>query len=183
MRCLRLCAFLLLFVCGTGFAAEPVPEHLNEKARILVDYQAFVRGEPDSGVKFYIGRAVDFAGTPLAELALRLAMIHNPADFSAVNVGEAEARRILAPESAASPEVVDLARRYVARAQAYAGRRDEAMAVHRQRGLCLSWYAAGGFTDLAVLRPADAKAVFDAASSISKEDIIAVRPTAEGYGA
>ncbi len=183
MRCLRLCAFLLLFACGIGFAAEPVPEHLNEKARILVDYQAFVRGEPDSGVKFYIGRAVDFAGTPLAELALRLAMIHNPADFSAVNVGEAEARRILAPESAASPEVVDLARRYVARAQAYAGRRDEAMAVHRQRGLCLSWYAAGGFTDLAVLRPADAKAVFDAASSISKEDIIAVPPTAAEFDA
>lgn len=183
MRCIRLCAFLLSFVCGIGFAAEPVSEQLTEKAKILVDYQAFVRGEPDSGVKFFIGRAIDFAGTPLAELALRLAMIHNPADFSAVNVGESEARRLLAPESGASPEVVELARRFVARAQAYAGRRDEAMAIHRQRGLCLSWYAAGTLTSLDVLRPADARTLIESTVPFEKRDVIAVPPTAEEFDA
>lgn len=137
-------AFLSLAVAvRAGTQADP----LSEKARMLLEYQSFMRGDRDGGVRFSISAVRDLQGTPLAELAVRIALFYNPSTLSAVNVGETEARRILASEIELTPDLRDILRRFVARTAVAAGRREEAMEMHARRGLAMDWLLAGPFTD------------------------------------
>ncbi|MDR3077386.1 MAG: hypothetical protein LBV15_01325, partial [Planctomycetota bacterium] len=136
----------LLAVHGYAFpariqAASPIPA----MARTLLDYQSFMRGDRDGGVRFAITASREMQGTPLAELAVRLALIYEASSLAAVNVGEAEARRILDAESELAPEFRDVLRRFVARSLAAGGHREEALALHGRRGLAMSWLVAGPF--------------------------------------
>ncbi len=140
-RLFLLCCWLLLPAGPAAAAAQP----LGERARMLLDYQSFMRGDRDGGVRFLITASRDFQGTPLAELAVRIALLYEPAGLAAVNTGEAEARRILASETELAPEYRDALRRFVGRSLAAAGRREEAMELHRRRGLAMSWLLAGPF--------------------------------------
>ncbi len=135
---------LPLRAAAPAFAAEAPPEW-EEGARILLDYQSFMRGDRDGGVRFSIAASRDRLGTPLAEMAVRLALLYDPADLSGITVGEAEARRILNTETELSPGHRDALRRFVARSFAAAGRREDAMQVHERRGLAMSWLVAGPF--------------------------------------
>lgn len=134
---------IVLLPLAPGAAGE---DELSEKARMLMEYQSFMRGDRDGGVRFFISASRDMQGTPLAELAVRIAMFYDPAELSNVNVGEVEARRILSAESELSLEHRDILRRFVARSFAAAGRREDAMEVHRRRGLAMSWLLAGPFS-------------------------------------
>ncbi len=146
----RVCALLaLLFAIASPstFGAAPAESAgLAERARMLLDYQSFIRADRDGGVRFSLSASRDLQGTPLAELAVRLALFYDAAGLSNVNVGEAEVRRILSSETDLSPEHRDVLRRFVARSFAAAGRRDDAMEVHQRRGLAMSWLLAGPFT-------------------------------------
>ncbi|MDR0362784.1 MAG: hypothetical protein LBJ46_08905 [Planctomycetota bacterium] len=139
---------LAMLVLAAGIAcsasARDARADLIEKAREIFDFQSYMRGDGDAGVEFALLRARDLAGTPLSELAMRLALMQEPALLSSVTFGEAEARRILSSDSP-PPEIADLARRYVARAMTYSGRHDEARQIHRQRGLATFWSVAGPF--------------------------------------
>lgn len=138
---------LLLILTLSSAPAAAADAALAEKARILLDYHSFMRGDRDGAVRFALNASRDMQNTPIAELAARLALFYDPGALSSVTVGEAEARRILgADASELSPEYRDLLRRFLARNLAAAGRRDEALQVHRRRGLVMSWLLAGPFT-------------------------------------
>ena len=137
---LVLLACWLLFGLGLAPAGDM---QLTEKAQMLLDYQSYVREDRDNVVRFNLSVVRDLQGTPLAELAARIALFYEPAGLSSVSVGEAEARRALGPEADLSPELRDLLRRFVARSLAAAGRREEAKELHRRRGIALSWLIAG----------------------------------------
>lgn len=148
MRMPFLGSLALFFILA---AASPVisvsaEDSLSESARMLLDYQSFMRGDRDGAVRFCISTSRDLQSTPLADLAVRMAMLFEPSGLSAVGVGEVEARRILGNETELSLEHRDILRRFVARSHVAAGRRDEAMEVHRQRGLAMSWLVAGPFS-------------------------------------
>ncbi|MCC8189179.1 MAG: hypothetical protein LIP77_00900, partial [Planctomycetes bacterium] len=138
----------VMFLVAVTLARSVVAgeDALAERARMLIDYQSFLRGDRDGAVRFAINTSHGLRDTPLAELAMRIALFYDPAVLSSVNVGEAETRRILGTDSSRfSPEYRDLLRRYLARNYAAAGRREEAMEVHRRRGLAMSWLVAGPF--------------------------------------
>lgn len=136
---------LLVFLTSLCGRAVEAAEDLSEKTRLLLDYQAFMRGDRDGGVRFSLSASRDLQGTPLAELAVRIAMMYDPAWLSNVSMGEAEARRILNNEAELSPGHRDILRRFVARSFAAAGRREDSMQMHARRGLAMSWLAAGPF--------------------------------------
>ncbi|MDR1536113.1 MAG: tetratricopeptide repeat protein [Planctomycetota bacterium] len=132
------------------FAAIPpapaaAPGGLAEMGRLLLDLQSFLRGDRDGVVRFALAATQEFQGTPLAELAARLALQPDLSLLSAVNVGEAETRRLLDSGTGLSPGSRDALRRFLARALAAGGRRDEALELHRRRGLAMSWLIAGPF--------------------------------------
>ena len=140
------CASGLIFVAFLlCLCVRAANQPLSDKARMLLDYQSFMRGDRDGAVRFSLSTSRDLVGTPLAELAVRVALLYNPAGLSSVGVGEVEARRVLGAESELSAEHRDALRRFVARAFATAGRREDAMAVHNRRGLAMSWLKAGPF--------------------------------------
>ncbi|MDR1613006.1 MAG: tetratricopeptide repeat protein [Planctomycetota bacterium] len=121
---------------------------LVEKAKSVFDFQSHLRGDPDAGVEFALFRVRDLDGTPLSELSMRMALMQDPAEFSAVDVGEADARRLITADPPLPPEIVDLARCYVARAMTHSGRQADARQIHRQRGLAMEWSVAGPFPSL-----------------------------------
>jgi tetratricopeptide (TPR) repeat protein len=126
-----------------------------EGARLLVEAQAHLRGDDDSAVRFYLSRAQEFASTPVANLAVRLALAINLDRLASVEVGEREARNLLAPDSGASGPVQDLARAFLIRtllASRDPSRREEAVSLAETRGFALSWLVAGPFTSPAVFR-------------------------------
>ncbi len=123
------------------------PALLTDKARMLLDYQSFMRGDRDGAVRFALTASKELQGTPLAELAVRIALFYDPGTLSSVDVGVAEARRVLGNETDLPPELRDILRRFIARSLAAAGRRDEAMQIHRRRGVAMSWLVAGPFTN------------------------------------
>lgn len=139
-------AFILLVLLAARAVPAAESGNLAEKARMLLDYQSFARSDRDGAVRFTISNSRDLQGTPLAELAVRIALFYEAGGLSNVNVGEAEARRILQNEAELSAEHRDVLRRYVARSFVVAGRRDDAMEMHRRRGLAMSWLLAGPFT-------------------------------------
>ncbi len=141
----RMLNIFLLFLCFS-FSAFAGQAEWEEGARILLDSQSFMRGDRDGGVRFIIAASRDLMGTPLAEVAVRTALLYDMADLSNVSVGEAEARRILNAEAELSPGHRDILRRFVARSFAAAGRREDAMQVHARRGLAMSWLIAGPFS-------------------------------------
>ncbi len=171
---------LAVLLC-LGAAPSARGGDLTESARVLIDYQSSIRGDPDNSARFYLSRAGDFSGTPLAELSLRMALAQDPAYFSAVDIGESEARRILAQDKSLSPEIRDLARRYIARSMLYSGRRDEAMAIHRQRGVAMDWDVAGPFRMLEVFQPENAYEVFGEAVKEEGDDVLADLPDGERF--
>ncbi len=169
---------IFCFVLAMVFPARSGEDNLIEKARMLLDFQSTNRGDRDSAVRFAISASRDLIGTPLAEFAVRFALKFDPAGLSGVNVGEAEARRVLANEGELSPEHRDVLRRFVARSFAASGRRDDAMEVHRRRGLAMSWLVSGPFPGLTVGR--DSRAL-PANAEIHQSDVIDHPPDAEQF--
>ena len=143
MRCVAVFFALLLIAARPAVAGE---SSLTDRAGMLLDYQSFMRGDCDGAVRFALNASKDLHGTPLAELAVRIALLYETQVLSSVGVGETEARRILGTDAnELAPEHRDLLRRFVARNYVTAGRREEAMEVHRRRGLAMSWLIAGPF--------------------------------------
>ncbi len=142
--CFPLASLLAIAIAAAG-SARSGEDPLSEKARMLMEYQSFMRGDRDGAVRFSLTASRDLIGTPLAELAVRIALLYDPAGLSEVGVGETEARRVLNAESELSAGHRDALRRFVARSFATAGRREDAMAVHNRRGLAMSWLKAGPF--------------------------------------
>ncbi|MCC8108179.1 MAG: hypothetical protein LIQ30_03855, partial [Planctomycetes bacterium] len=166
---------------GHGRAAERTGEqNLGELACIIIDQQSYIRGDRDGGVRFFLSASRDLMGTPLAELAVRSALRYDPASLSAVTVGEVEARRILGNEAELTPEHRDALRRYVARSFDASGRREDAMEVHRRRGLAISWLVAGPFPELQL---ASDYRNLPAGGEIIRRDVVATPPTAEQFRA
>ncbi len=164
---------------GHGRAAErPGEQNLGELARILLDQQSYIRGDRDGGVRFFISASRDLIGTPLAELAVRSALRYDPASLSAVTVGEVEARRILGNEAELTPEHRDALRRYVARSFDASGRREDAMEMHRRRGLAMSWLVAGPFPGLQL---AGDYRNLPSGGEIIRRDVVATPPSAEQF--
>lgn len=146
MRFLAVLTLSALFLLSPARLAAGEDE-LTEKARMLMEYQAFMRGDRDGGVRFFITASRDLQGTPLAELAMRIAMFYDPAELSNVNVGETEALRVLNnAETELSLEHRDMLRRFLARSFAASNRREHAMEMHHRRGLAMSWLLAGPFS-------------------------------------
>lgn len=141
----RLCLYILTVVLVCSRFAGGADSPLAEKARVLLDYQPYMRGDRDGAVRFSLSSSRDLQDTALAELAVRMALFYSPAGLSNVTVGEVEARRILNSESDLTLEHRDSLRRFVARSFATSGRRDDAMQLHARRGLVMSWLAAGPF--------------------------------------
>lgn len=139
---LMLCSVL---ACSARAGEEGAADGLSEKARMLMEYQSFMRGDRDGAVRFALTASRELLGTPLAELAVRIALLYDPAGLSGGGVGEVEARRVLTAESGLSPGHRDALRRFIARSFAMAGRRGDAMEVHNRRGLAMSWLKAGPF--------------------------------------
>lgn len=144
---MRRAALLLAFLTFLHAAAcrEAAAANLTEAARMFFEYPSFARGDRDGVVKFALAASREFQGTPLAELAVRVAMSYEPSSLSSINIGETEARRMLDGEQELSPEHRDILRRFVARNLSAAGRRREAMELHRRRGMAMSWLLAGPF--------------------------------------
>ncbi len=172
---------LALFLCAGLALVSAAPsgeEQLIEKARMLMDFQSTNRGDRDAAVRFAISASRDCIGTPLAEFAVRFALKFDPAGLSNVNVGEAEARRILANEGELAPEHRDALRRFVARSFTASGRRDDAMEVHRRRGLAMSWLVSGPFPGLGIGRDQRGQ---DRSTEIHQSDVIQNPPDAEQF--
>ncbi len=144
---------------------------------MLLDYQSFIRSDRDGAVRFLVSAARDLQGTSLAELAIRMALTYEVGQLSSSSVGEAEARRILTVESELSPEFRDIARRFLARTLTASGRREEAMDLHRRRGLVLSWLIAGPAESLGNYNSPD----FPATGEIITRDVIATPPDAADF--
>lgn len=138
-------AMILLLFLSMRFA-DAGEDVLAERAGQLIYSPAFQRGDRDGGVRDLISRSREHQGTPLAELAVRIAMLYDPRDLPSVTTGEVEARRILSSEAELSHEHRDVLRRFVARSFAASGRREDAKDVHRRRGLGMSWLLAGPFS-------------------------------------
>ncbi len=176
---MRRCAAVLAFVVFFAFPAWGANAPLADKARLLLDYQSYMRGDRDGAVRFALTASRELQGTALAELAVRLAMFYDPATLSSVDVGEAEARRILGDETGLAPEFRDVLRRFVARSLAASGRRDEAMTIHRRRGLCMSWLVSGPFTSRTTASFYSRQ--LPVAGKVDDTDHLAVLPTAATF--
>lgn len=175
-----LATLVVIVACLTASWAVGGEAALNDKARMLLDYQSFMRGDRDGAVRFCLNASRELQGTPLAELAVRIALFYDPASLSSVAVGEAEARRILGSDSSdLAGEYRDLLRRFIARNLAAAGRRAEAMEVHRRRGLAMSWLVAGPFTGRGASNFESRE--FPETGDIFNEDVIKNPPDAERF--
>ncbi|MCC8179719.1 MAG: hypothetical protein LIP23_02235, partial [Planctomycetes bacterium] len=177
---------MLLLLAGFGWlfvqyarAGAVAEAGLSDRARMLLDYQSFARADRDGAVRFTISSARELQGTPLAELAVRLAMQYDPATLSSVEVGEVEARRLLTNPAELTPELRDITRRFLARGLAYAGRRDEAVNIHRQRGLAMDWLLAGPFDNPATSRFHSRE--FPETGEILRRDVMEDPPTSDDF--
>ncbi|MDR2390380.1 MAG: tetratricopeptide repeat protein, partial [Planctomycetota bacterium] len=144
-----LAALIALPMLAAPVASPSDAAALAGKAHAFIEFHAFLRGDRDGGIRFCLSAADEERGTPLAELAARTALAPNPASLSSVTVGETEVRRLLVSNPDMPPELRDVLRRFLARSLSASGHREEALALHRRRGLATAWLAAGPFQDFA----------------------------------
>lgn len=137
-----------------AMAGQPValPVANEQNVRTLMNNPFFVQADNDNLLRFLVSQARELRGSPLSELALRMALDIDPARLASVTAGEAEARKLLADPDGPSLEVKDLARRLLSRALVYSGRGNEALTLDKQRGLAMQWSIAGPFHQPAAFR-------------------------------